>query len=305
MNPLNRVMIPFVEMLPKPVVRRFAWRYIAGETLEDAVRVVKDLNRKRLMATLDVLGENVSSEEASLKAAAQSEQVLHSINRERLDANVSIKPSQFGIKIDAAFCYANVRRLVEIAREYSNFVRIDMEDSSTTSETLRIYERLRSEGFENTGVVIQAYLKRSEGDVQWLAEKGANVRLCKGAYIEPEAIAFTGRDEIRLNYLKLLRILSEAHYYAAIATHDDFLVDGALAAVREAGLRPSDYEFQMLYGVKSKLRDRIVAGGHRLRSTSPSGESGTPIRSGASKKTLNSSPTSCGPSSHRLDSMLI
>jgi proline dehydrogenase len=272
MNPLNRMMVPVLQMLPRSIVKRFAWRYIAGEKIEDAVRVVKSLNLISLMATLDVLGENVSTKEASLKAAAEYEEVLHRIDRERLNVNLSIKLSQFGLKMDEAFCYENVRHLLEVARGYHNFVRIDMEDSSTTGETLRLYERLRSAGLDNTGIVIQAYLRRSEADVRRIAEKRGNVRLCKGAYIEPEAIAFQERDEIRLNYLKLLRILFDARCYVGIATHDDFLVDGVRKILRGTGLRPSDYEFQMLYGVKTDLRDRILAEGHRLRVYVPFGQ---------------------------------
>jgi proline dehydrogenase len=233
---------------------------------------MKFLNLKNIMGTLDVLGENVSMKEESLLATQVGEEVLHSINENHLKANLSIKLTQFGLKIDEEFCYSNVRSLLGIARRYNDFVRIDMEDSSATSATLKLYERLRSEGYENVGVVIQANMRRSEGDIQRLISMKANVRLCKGAYMEPETIAFKSREEIQLNYLKLLKMLFDAKCYVGIATHDDFLVSGAYRYIQEMNLQKADYEFQMLYGVKIKLRDQMVADGHRLRIYVPFGQ---------------------------------
>jgi len=267
----NQFILSAIQLLPKSLVKRFAMRYIAGEGLDDAVRVVKDINSKQLMGTMDVLGENISTREESMAAVRECEEVLHSINKHTLDANLSIKLTQFGLKIGQEFCRSNVKRLLEIASGYNHFVRIDMEDSSTTSETLEMYGRLRSEGFENVGVVIQANMRRSEEDVRRLVSRKANIRLCKGAYIEPEAIAFKGKEETRLNYLKLLRMLLKGKCYVGIATHDDFLIDAAYQTIQGMNLQPSDYEFQMLYGVKSKLRDKIVADGHRLRVYVPFG----------------------------------
>jgi proline dehydrogenase len=273
MNPANRLILSAIQLLPRPLVKPFAMRYIAGEELDDAVRVVRAVNSKRMMGTMDVLGENVGTREESLAAVGACEEVLHSIHYNRLDANLSIKLTQFGLKIDEEFCRTNVKRLLGIASGYNNFVRIDMEDSSTTDETLGLYERLRSEGVEHVGVVIQANMRRSEEDVLRLIPVKANVRLCKGAYIEPDAIALRGKEEIRLNYLKLLKRLLEGKCYVGIATHDDFLVNGAYQYIQEMNLPRSDYEFQMLYGVKGRLRDRIVADGHRLRVYVPFGRS--------------------------------
>jgi proline dehydrogenase len=247
-------------------------RYIAGEKLEDAIQVMKSLNSKNMMGTLDVLGENVLTKEESLLATQAGEEVLHSIHEIHLHANLSIKLTQFGLKIDEEFCCSNVRSLLGIARRYHNFVRIDMEDSSTTTPTLELYERLRSEGYENVGVVIQANLRRSEEDVRRLIPLRANVRLCKGAYLEPEAIALRSREEIQLNYLKLLKMLCDAKCYVGIATHDDFLVSGAYQYFQKMNLQKADYEFQMLYGVKIKLRDQLIADGHRLRIYVPFGQ---------------------------------
>lgn len=272
MNLVNQLIVFVIQFLPKRLVKRFAMRYIAGEKLDDAIRVMKFLNLKNIMGTLDVLGENVSMKEESLLATKAGEEALHSINENHLNANLSIKLTQFGLKIDEEFCYSNVRSLLGIASRYNNFVRIDMEDSPTTSATLKLYERLRSEGYENVGVVIQANMRRSEGDIQRLISMKANVRLCKGAYMEPEASAFKSREEIQLNYLKLLKMLFDAKCYVGIATHDDFLVSGAYQYIQEMNLQKADYEFQMLYGVKIKLRDQIVADGHRLRIYVPFGQ---------------------------------
>ena len=271
MNLANQFILSFIQLLPKPLVKRFAMRYIAGEGLDDAARVVKSINSKQMMATMDVLGENVSTREESLGAVRDCGEVLHSINSYHLDANLSIKLTQFGLKIDQEFCHSNVKRLLEIASGYGNFVRIDMEDSTTTTQTLELYGRLRSEGFQNVGLVIQANMRRSEEDVRRLVSMKANIRLCKGAYIEPEAIALKGKEEIRLNYLKLLKILLRGECSVGIATHDDFLISEAYQAIQEMNLEKSAYEFQMLHGVRMKLRDKIVADGHRLRVYVPFG----------------------------------
>ncbi len=271
MSLLNQLIVSVLQLLPKALVKPFALRYIAGEKLDDAVRVVRGLNSKGMMGTVDVLGENVSTKEESLLAVRAGGEVLHSISKNRVDANLSIKLTQYGVMIDEGFCYSNVRNLLEIAHGYKNFVRIDMEDSSTTSATLKLYEKLHAVGFDNVGVVIQAYLRRSEEDVKGLIERRANVRLCKGIYIEPEAVAFKGREEIRHNYLRLLKRLLKAKCYVGIATHDDFLVKGAYQYISEMNLQKADYEFQMLYGVKMKLRDQIVAEGHRVQIYVPFG----------------------------------
>jgi proline dehydrogenase len=272
LNLANHLILSFIQLLPKVLVKPFAMRYIAGERLDDAVRVVKALNSKNLMATLDVLGENVSTEEESVAAVGICQEVLRAIHENHLNSNFSIKLTQFGLKLDEAFCYSNVKRLLEIASRYNNFVRVDMEDSSTTSSTLNLYERLRSDGFENLGVVIQANMRRSEEDIHRLIPVKANVRLCKGAYIEPEAIAFRDKEGIRLNYLNLLKMLLESRCYVGIATHDDFLISGAYQYIQKMNLKSTDYEFQMLYGVRTKLRDKMVADGHKLRVYVPFGQ---------------------------------
>jgi len=272
LNLVNHLTLSFIQLLPKVLVKPFAMRYIAGERLDDAVRVVKPLNSKNLIATLDVLGENVSTKEESLAAVGICKEILHSIHENHLNSNLSIKLTQFGLKLDEAFCYSNVKQLLEIASRYNNFVRVDMEDSSTTISTLNLYERLRSDGFENLGVVIQANMRRSEEDIRRLIPVKANVRLCKGAYVESETIAFRDKERIRLNYLNLLKMLLESRCYVGIATHDDFLISGAYQYIQKMNLKSADYEFQMLYGVRTKLRDKIVADGHKLRVYVPFGQ---------------------------------
>jgi proline dehydrogenase len=272
MNPLNNFIVSTLQLFPKGFVKRFALRYIAGEHIEDANRLVKDLNSKKMMATIDVLGENVTTKEEAVSSAEAAIQVLNMIDANRLNANLSIKLTQFGLNIGSDFCFENVERVMETARRLNNFVRIDMEDSSVTTATLGIYERFRAAGFENTGVVIQAYMRRSEEDVKRLIDMKASVRLCKGIYIEPESIAFKKRDEIRRNYIKLLGMLVEGGSRVGIATHDEFLIRAAYDIMNRNQASGDNCEFQMLYGVRSDLRDRIVASGHRLRVYVPFGK---------------------------------
>ena len=272
MIPVNQWVVSVLQILPRSVVKPFALRYIAGETMEDAIRVVKVLNGHQVMGTMDILGEHVSRKEESLAAVRACEQVLLAIHENRLNSNLSIKLTQFGLKIDEAFCYSNVTNLLDVAKRYGNFVRIDMEDASMTDATLTLYERLRAAGVEHAGVVIQAYLRRSEEDLRRLIPMKVNVRLCKGAYVEPEAIAFKEREEIRRNFLTLLKMLFDAKSYVAIATHDEYLIHQACDLIWEGHVQKEDYEFQMLYGVKVSLREKLVADGHRLRVYVPFGK---------------------------------
>jgi len=272
MSGLNSLIVSVLQRLPRSVVRPFALRYIAGERLEDAIKAVKYLHSMQIMGTIDVLGEDVKTSEQAREAAAAYEEVLHAIHDNRLNANLSIKLTQFGLKIDEGFCYSSVRDLVRMATQYQNFVRIDMEDSSTTSATLTLYERLRAEGLDRVGVVIQASLRRSAADVEQLIRRIGNVRLCKGAYVEPESIAFRGREEIRQNFMKLLRRLFETGCYVGIATHDEVLVQGAYRSIEEMKVERGAYEFQMLHGVRPRLRGEILRAGHRMRVYVPFGK---------------------------------
>lgn len=265
MSLLDRAVVTLLPAVPKPVVRRLSSRYIAGSELEDARRVVTRLNAKGKLATVDVLGEEIASAEEAAAITRAYLDVLDMIDADGLDANVSVKLSGLGSLLDPALARENLKAIAARGR----FVRIDMEDSSTTDTTLELYRELVAEGFENLGVVLQAALRRTVDDARALA--GANVRLCKGIYIEPAEIAYRGFEEIRESYLRTLDVLLDGGCYVGIATHDEHLVDRGIAAVRERGLDPSAYELQMLLGVRPDLADEIVADGHRLRVYVPFG----------------------------------
>jgi proline dehydrogenase len=246
-------------------VRRVSSRYIAGTELEDARRVVARLNAEGKLATVDVLGEEITQPDEAAAITRAYLDVLDAIDEDGLDANVSVKLTGLGLKLDPALARENLRAIA--AR--GTFVRIDMEDSSTTDTTLELYRDLVAEGHDNLGVVLQATLRRTVDDARGLA--GANVRLCKGIYIEPPELAYRGFEEVRQSYLRALDVLLDGGAYVGIATHDEFLVDRGIAAVRDRGLAPSEYELQMLLGVRPELGDRIVADGHRLRIYVPFG----------------------------------
>jgi len=269
---LNQLITTVLPFIPKTIVGQVAKRYIAGVHLSDGVYVAKNLNEKGMMVTMDLLGEDV-------KNAGETEQVkkgvlsiLQSVKENKLNSNVSIKLTQLGLKIDRELAYRNLKTIIEEADRLGNFVRIDMEDATTTDGTLTMYRRLRADGFKNTGVVIQAYMRRSEADVRALVKDGTNIRLCKGIYNELRSIAYKERQEIRNNYLALLKIILEAGSYVGIATHDDELIDGSYELIQKYGLTKEQYEFQMLLGVRNKRRDAIVKDGHRLRVYVPFGE---------------------------------
>ena len=257
-------------LVPRGVVRAFSRRYIAGDALEDAVRVVRGLNGGGYMATLDVLGESVDRRALAEAAVKEYMRALRAIREESIDANVSIKLTQLGLKLDLDFCLANVRALCRSAGEQGNFVRIDMEDSTCTSPTLDVYRRLCLEGVENAGVVLQACLRRSLADVRSLPER-SNVRLCKGIYIETRSIAYHDRRVINKNYVRILEELFDRGCYVGIATHDEDLVWEAARLVEIKRPGPDRYEFQMLLGVDEELRGLVRGAGHRLRVYVPYG----------------------------------
>lgn len=267
---LDRVLAHSLPYIPKTVVRKVANRYIAGETLDEALDVAAGLNRKGMCATLDVLGEHIHTIDQARRAVSQYLQVLEHIHSRKLDANVSIKLTQLGLKVDWTTCLELTSRLVKHARQLNNFVRIDMEDSSCTTDTLRLYRELRKE-HSNVGVVIQAYLHRTARDVTDLQDLRPNFRLCKGVYVEPPEIAYHDMRDINRNYVSILETLLRNGSYVGIATHDESIVAEAFRLIREMGLRPTAYEFQMLLGVTEPLRNRIVASGHKLRVYIPYG----------------------------------
>jgi proline dehydrogenase len=266
---LDRAVVTLLPAVPKRVVRKLSSRYIAGSELDDARRVVAELNADGKLATVDVLGEEVTDETEAAAIAAEYVAALDAFERDDLDANVSIKPTGLGLKLGYDLCKRNVEAVIAAAEPTNRFVRIDMEDSSTTDETLRLFRELRDEGHARVGPVLQASLKRTVADAASLA--GASVRLCKGIYIEPESIQFRDDRAVRDSFVRTLETLLDGDCYAAIATHDEWLVEQSRRLLRERGLSQDRYEFQMLLGVRPELGDRIVADCHRLRIYVPYG----------------------------------
>ena len=265
MSLLDSAIVRALPAVPKPVVRRLSARYIAGPEISDARRVVAALNAAGKRATVDVLGEEITRVDEARAITRAYLDMLDAIDDDGLDANVSVKLTGLGLEVDPALCRANLAAIAE----RGTFVRIDMEDSSTTDATLELYRDLTDDGFENLGVVLQAMLKRTDDDARALA--GANVRLCKGIYIEPPEIAYRDFDDVRESYVRALDALFDGGCYVGIATHDEWLVEQGPRAVRERGLDPDAYEFQMLLGVRPELGDRLVRAGHPLRIYVPFG----------------------------------
>ena len=271
MTIFDRAIVRALPAVPRPVVKRLSSRYIAGTTLADACEVVRELNADRKEATLDVLGEEVKLREEAIGLRDAYRRALDTIEEDGLRSNISVKLTALGLKLDRDLCRSNLIALVEEAAQSGNFVRIDMEDSSTTSETLALYRSLREEQHDNFGVVLQAALKRTLSDVAALADLRPNVRVCKGIYVEPPELAFQEDESIRLNFLDALEALFDVGSYVGIATHDDWLIGEALGLIERRGLARDGYEFQMLLGVRPELGDELVREGHRLRIYVPFG----------------------------------
>ena len=268
---LNQIIIKTMPLIPKAIIHQVAKKYIAGDTLNDAVRVTKGLEQLGGMATIDVLGEFVTTKERALHEMSESLKVLDAINENRIAANLSVKPTSLGLGIDEEFGYQNIRNVIEKAAGYNIFVRVDMENSPYTTTTLNLYRRLRAEGFNNTGVVIQAYMRRAEDDIRSLIDLKPSIRLCKGIYKESPEIAFQGKEEVRNNYKKLLNLIFDNDMYVGIATHDEPLIQYGLQEVEKRGLTREQYEFQMLLGVREEKRNEILRKNHRLRVYVPFG----------------------------------
>jgi len=271
MGIVDSAIVRLLPAVPKPVVRRISSRYIAGEELDDALRVVLQLNAEGKLATIDVLGEEITEPGEAQAIAAAYREAFEAIERGKLDSNVSIKPTALGLKLGYDLFRENLTEVVEHAASRGNFVRIDMEDSSTTDDTLRLYRELRAAGHDNVGVVLQARLKRTLADIAELAELTPNVRLCKGIYLERAEVAYRDFDSIRASFVQALEALLDAGSYVGIATHDEWLLEQGQRLVSTRALGREDYEFQMLLGVRPALGDELVRGGHRLRIYTPFG----------------------------------
>jgi proline dehydrogenase len=267
----DRAIARMLPAVPKPVVRRLSARYIAGEELSDAIRTVGALNEAGKKATLDVLGEEVETRDEALEIRREYERALEAIESEGLDANLSVKLTALGLKVDPALCGESVRALVRASAASGRFVRIDMEDSSTTTATLDLYRELRSEGHENVGIVLQAMLRRTMDDVQELLDLRPNVRVCKGIYLEPAEVAYQGADTVRYNFAEIVAALLDGGAKVAVATHDDWVLSEALRLIEERDLGFDRYELQLLLGVRDDLADELVREGHTVRIYVPYG----------------------------------
>ena len=257
--------------MPRSVVKFFSRKYIAGETIESAISLVKDFNSKGIYATLDVLGESIRSEDEAKNAFNNATKVFDAIVNNNLKANLSVKPTQLGLAINEVLAYEHILKLVKRANEIDNFVRIDMEDSPYTDATIDIYKKV-FESYNNVGIVLQAYLKRTYNDTVILNKLGTDYRLCKGIYIEPASIAYKSKQSVRDNYVKVLETMLKNGNYVGIATHDEYLINEAYRLIAELQVSKDKFEFQMLLGVREDLRDKINNDGYKMRVYVPFGK---------------------------------
>jgi len=272
----NKLIAAILPYFPKKFIWIFSRAYISGETLDDAMRVSKELNSKKIKVTLDVLGEFIKNLD---EAESNKKEYIHLIEvsyQNHIDGNFSLKPTSFGLLIDKEKCYNHIREIVAKAAEFNGFIRIDMEDSPCTDDEIALFRRLKAEFPANVGLVLQAYLKRTFDDIKQMldlnsAEIPVSYRLCKGIYIEPESISYKRYEEINQHYLEDLEFMFKNKIYAGIATHDKPLIEGAYNLISKYNVPKNMYEFQMLYGVTPKLRESIVNEGHNMRVYVPFG----------------------------------
>jgi len=264
-----------------PIARRMSRRFVAGETLEEAIEAVRRLNRKGLLATIDHLGESITSREEAREAAEEYLRALDGLAESGVDSGVSLKLTQMGLDIDQSFCQGNVAQIVEKAKGHGIFVRIDIEGSPHTERTFQVYGALRQR-YDNVGIAIQSYLYRSEDDVRQMIPQGLNVRLCKGAYDEPPDIAFPDKKDVDANLIKLTEMLlteeaRKAGCYPALATHDEKIINWCKEHVQKEGIGKEEFEFQMLYGIRPQLQQELADQGYRVRAYVAYGNSWYPF----------------------------
>ncbi|MFN8239895.1 MAG: proline dehydrogenase family protein [Bacteroidales bacterium] len=273
----NKLIASMLPYFPKKFIWIFSRSYISGETIEDAMRVSADLNKKKTKVTLDVLGEFIKNLD---EAEENKKEYLHLIEvneKNGIDGNYSLKPTSFGLLLDKEICYNHIREIVMKAASHGNFIRVDMEDSPCTDMEIDLYRRLKNEFPKNVGLVLQAYLKRTRSDIEIMLdmhspEAPLNFRLCKGIYREPEQIAFKKYDEINEHFLDDLEFMLSKGIYVGIATHDKYLIEKAYDLIKKYNVPKNKYEFQMLYGVTPKLRESIINEGHVMRVYVPFGK---------------------------------
>jgi len=254
------------------LAKRMANRFVAGETIDEAVPAVRTLTARGMTASLDLLGESVHREEEARATADEYLRLLDTIQEHRLDANVSLKLTAMGLDISEELCIANMQRVLERAQAYDSFVRIDMESSEYTDRTLHLFEhRLYPSYPKHVGIVLQSYLRRTAADVEHANRLGCRVRICKGAYHEPASVAFPDKHDVDANYVRCMRALMRDGNYPGIATHDERIIADAKRFAAESGIGNHRYEFQMLYGVRRDLQERLVREGYRMRVYVPFG----------------------------------
>lgn len=273
----NKMIAAMLPYFPKKLIWIFSKRYIAGETVEDAIRASKELNAQGIKVTIDILGEFIKSLDEAQKNKVEYIELIERVQKENIDGNYSVKPSMFGLLLDKDACYTHIREIVAKAASYNNFIRVDMEDSPCTDMEIELYRRLKAEFPKNVGLVVQAYMKRTYQDINNLmdihsSDTPLNYRLCKGIYVEPAAIAYKKYEEINQHYLEDLEFMLKNGVYPGIATHDKPLIDGAYKLIEKYNVPKNMYEFQMLYGVTPELRSSIVAKGHTMRIYIPYGK---------------------------------
>ncbi len=273
---INKMIAGMLPYMPKNLVWLFSKRYIAGKKIEDAIEISRQLNKEGMMVTIDLLGEFITKLNQAEDNKNEYLNIIETIQKAKIDGNFSLKPTMFGLLIDKDVCYGYIREIVAKAASYNNFVRIDMEDSQCVDLEIELFRKLKAEFPANVGLVFQAYLKRTLGDINQLldlqtSEIPVSYRLCKGIYVEPEKIAYKKYAEINQHFLEDLEFMFKNGNYPGIATHDKFLVEGAYKLIEKYKVPREKYEFQMLYGVTPQLRKSIVDAGHRMRIYVPFG----------------------------------
>ncbi len=273
----NKFIAAILPYFPKKFIWLFSRSYISGEKIEDAMRVSKELNSKKIRVTIDILGEFIKTLDEAEENKKEYLALIDTTYQNKIDGNFSLKPTSFGLLIDKEVCYGHIREIIQKVAGYNGFIRIDMEDSPCTDDEIELFRRLKSEFPGNTGLVLQAYLKRTYSDIENMLDLNSDkaplsFRLCKGIYVEPASIAFKDHDEINKHYLKDLELIFRNKVHVGIATHDKELIDGAYRLIEKYNVPKNMYEFQMLYGVTPGLRDSIVNEGHDMRVYVPFGK---------------------------------
>ncbi len=273
----NRLIASLLPYLPKKFVWVFSRPYISGVTVEDAMRVSKELNSNNIKVTLDVLGEFIKTLDEAENNKMEYLHLIETSYKNSIDGNFSLKPTSFGLLIDEEICFKHFKEITAKVAAYNGFIRIDMEDSPCTDAEIRLFRRLKAEFPANVGLVLQAYMRRTHSDIENMLDLNTpeiplSYRLCKGIYVEPEAIAFKKYDEINKHYLEDLEFMFKNKIHVGIATHDKFLINGAYKLIGKYNVSKNMYEFQMLYGVTPKLRESILKEGHTMRVYVPFGK---------------------------------